>query len=373
MQKSTPHALLVFGTRPEAIKMAPVIRECQKRSASLSHQICVTGQHLEMLKQVTDYFEIQADINLQVMSPGQSLAELTSRCIAGIDKLVEQNNFTHIVAQGDTTTVLAAAMVSFYRKITFVHIEAGLRTHNLNSPWPEEYNRRVAGISANIHCAATDRARKNLVDEGILPSQIHVTGNTVVDALRQTLDKEQHSHHWKKKYHYLSEKTFILVTAHRRENFGKGIQQICEALRTIAMANPTLHIVFPVHLNPQVRLEVRKHLGEHKNVHLIEPCIYPEMVWLMNECLFIMTDSGGIQEEAPSLKKPVVVMRDTTERQEAVTTGCAILAGTESSSILEAAQLLLSDTNNLNQFTCKENPFGNGHAAEKIVELIVNS
>lgn len=363
--------LLIYGTRPEAIKMAPIVQECLRRNESVRPIICITGQHREMLAQVNDYFGIKADIDLNLMQPNQSLAELTARCISQLDCVLKENTPDCVVAQGDTTTVLAAAMTSFYHRIPFVHVEAGLRTGDIFSPWPEEMNRRFASIVTKLHCAPTTRAAEVLRQEGIPDVQISVTGNTVIDALLQTRDRESHNARWESTLPFLGDSPMVLITGHRRENFGEGFENICHSIRELSSQFKNHQFIYPVHLNPNVQEPVKRLLGNLENVHLIEPASYPQFVWLMNRSLLILTDSGGVQEEAPSLGKPVVVMRDTTERPEAVESGAACLVGTCRRKIVNAVSDLLSNSNAYRQAQVDRNPYGDGKAASKIVDWMI--
>ena len=362
--------LLVFGTRPEAIKMAPVVRACQQ-NARLEPIVCVTGQHREMLQQVTDYFGIKPDIDLQLMQPNQTLAALTARCLEKLDEVLVAHEPDCLVAQGDTTTVLAASLAAFYRRVGFVHVEAGLRTGKMWSPWPEELNRRVASLTATVHCAPTQQAAENLLREGIPADSVHVTGNTVIDALLVSASQERaKSAEWAAKYRQLGERRMVLITGHRRENFGAGFRNICAAIGRLASAFPEVEFIYPVHLNPQVQKPVHDLLGELANVHLAAPANYPEFVWLMDRSTIILTDSGGVQEEAPSLKKPVLVMRDTTERPEAVAAGAVELVGTDVGRIVQRATALLTDPAEYARHQIDHNPYGDGQAASRIVDLI---
>ncbi len=362
--------LLVFGTRPEAIKMAPVVRACQERD-DVDPIVCLTGQHREMLDQVNSYFGIEADDDLQVMSANQSLARLTARCVEGIDELLQRHEPDCVVAQGDTTTVMAASTVAFYRRIPFVHVEAGLRTGNLQAPWPEEFNRRVVGLTAGLHCAPTETSKDNLLREGVPDQYVHVTGNTVIDALLHTVQKERANNgQWEQRYAALADREMVLITGHRRENFGAGFQDLCSAIRTLAERFPQHVFVYPVHLNPNVRQPVNEILGETDNVLLTEPAPYPEFVWLMDRAHVILTDSGGVQEEAPSLRKPILVMRETTERPEALSAGAVELVGTDRDRIVDRVSLLLTDSQEYARRQIETNPYGDGHAASRIADLI---
>lgn len=362
--------LLVFGTRPETIKMAPVIRECQSR-AGIDPILCSTGQHREMLIPLLEYFEIEPDVQLDLMRPNQSLSGLTSRCLDGLDSTIQEHKPDCVVAQGDTTTVMAASIAAFYHRLPFVHVEAGLRTHDINSPWPEEFNRRVASLTTAIHCAPTEQSAKNLLAEGIRKESIHVTGNTVIDALLWTIDRErQRSDKWERKYEMLGDRRMVLITGHRRESFGGGFESICRAIHELSQAFSDVEFVYPVHLNPNVREPVFRLLGGAENTHLVDPAPYPEFAWLMDRSTLIVTDSGGVQEEAPSLHKPVVVMRESTERQEAVDAGAVRLVGTSTSAIVQAAAEFLTDQVAYSAAQIETNPYGDGNAASRITNLL---
>ncbi len=362
--------LLVVGTRPEAIKMAPVIKACQGR-IDFEPIVCFTGQHREMVAQVSEYFGIQPDLDFDLMRSNQTLASLTSRCIERFDETIRDYAPDCVVAQGDTTTVMAASMAAFYHRLPLVHIEAGLRTGNMLSPWPEEFNRRVAGLVAQLHCAPTDYAAANLLREGVPTDHIHVTGNTVIDALLWTLQRErQHGQQWIEKHDRLTRPRMVLITGHRRENFGEGLAKICAAIKRLAGSFPDTDFVYPVHLNPNVQVPVHAMLSALDNVHLIPPASYPEFVWLMDRSYLILTDSGGVQEEAPSLRKPVVVMRETTERPEAVEVGGVELVGAESERIVAAVANLLQDPAEYRRRQIDTNPYGDGDAARRILNLV---
>jgi UDP-N-acetylglucosamine 2-epimerase (non-hydrolysing) len=364
--------LLALGTRPEAIKMAPIIIECRRRPDEIQPIVCFTGQHRELLSQVTDYFGIKADVNLDLMMPGQTLAGFMANCLARLDNVLEGQKPDCVVAQGDTTTVLAASLASFYRRVPFVHVEAGLRTGNLQSPWPEELNRRVASLVTTLHCAPTQWSAKNLLAEGIPTDNVHVTGNTVIDALLATVEQERTNvGKWNDVFSTLGTRKLVLITGHRRESFGEGFERICQAIGSLADDFPEVMFVYPVHLNPQVQQCVHARLDCRHNIELRPPSAYPEFVWLMDRSTLILTDSGGVQEEAPTLGKPVLVMRDTTERPEAVEAGVAELVGTSVDAIVHAVSRLLTDPVEYARRQSKVNPYGDGHAARRIVELIV--
>lgn len=366
--------MLVFGTRPEAVKMAPVVRACQARADAIEPLVVVTGQHRQLLDQIDGYFGIRPDVDLELMRPDQTLADLTARCLQGIDAVLREQRPDCLVAQGDTTTVMAAALAAFYQRIPLVHIEAGLRTGNLQAPWPEELNRRIASLVTTIHCAPTHRAAENLLAEGVPAGAVHVTGNTVIDALLWTVERERAgSGPWQQKYAFLADRPLVLITGHRRENVGPGFERICQAIGEAAQRFPDVEFLYPVHLNPRVREPVHRLLGARSNIHLTEPAAYPEFVWLMDRSYLILTDSGGVQEEAPSLKKPVLVMRETTERPEAVESGAAELVGTDAARIVDRVSLLLTSPAAYAGRQIAENPYGDGHAAERIVELMQTS
>jgi UDP-N-acetylglucosamine 2-epimerase (non-hydrolysing) len=364
--------MLIFGTRPEAIKMAPIVHECRQRAGEIAATVCLTGQHREMLRQVTDYFQIEADVDLELMQPDQTLAGLTARCITGIDEQLAKIRPHCVVAQGDTTTVMAASLAAFYRRVPFVHVEAGLRTGNLQAPWPEEMNRRVAGITAALHCAPTSWAAANLRREGVSDLTIRVTGNTVIDALLYAARRERaDADRWRTKYAMLGDQRMVLVTGHRRENFGGGFEEICRSIAKLARQHPEIAFLYPVHLNPHVQEPVRRLLGSLENVFLTAPAPYPEFVWLMDRSTVILTDSGGVQEEAPSLGKPVLVMRETTERPEAMEAGAVQLVGTSFEKITTAVTRLLTDEAEYRRHQIDVNPYGDGQAARRTVDFML--
>jgi UDP-N-acetylglucosamine 2-epimerase (non-hydrolysing) len=365
--------LCIVGTRPEAIKMAPVIRELRQRAADIQCFVCATGQHRHMLDQVLSLFEIRPDFDLNVMQPDQSLTALTARLLSGLEPVVAETKPDWILAQGDTTSVLAAALVAFYANIRFGHVEAGLRTGTLREPFPEEMNRVVADLMAAALFAPTERSSRALLDSGAEPDCIHVTGNTVVDAL---VSAAALPFSWDETALAAVplEAPVVLVTAHRRESFGDPIRDICLALRQLAEQKATRdhHFVFPVHLNPQVRRPVYEILGGLPNVHLIEPVDYLTMVHLLKRATLVLTDSGGIQEEAPSFGIPLLVMRDTTERPEGIDAGVASLVGTNRSRIVAAATRLLTDKNAYASLARKTNPYGDGRASQRIADILVH-
>lgn len=365
-----PTVLCVFGTRPEAIKMAPVIWACRARADKVRTLVCCTGQHRELIEQVAGYLDLRIDLNLDAMQPGQSLAALFSRCLASLDQVMERYAPAGVVAQGDTATTLAAAVCAFLHRLPLVHVEAGLRTNDLAHPWPEEFNRRVVSMSTRLHCAPTHQAAEHLLAEGHDPETVFVTGNTVVDALQSTLRRERRQGTWIEKYQHLDGAPVALVTVHRRENHGQPLRRICRAIGGLARRFPAVRFVFPVHPNPQVHGPVRKALARIPNVLLVEPLAYPEFVWLLDRSRLIVTDSGGIQEEACVLNKHVLVLRDSTERPEAVESGWATLVGADEQRIIEHGAALL-ERNMANHDFAANSPFGDGFAGERIVGLML--
>lgn len=367
--------LIIFGTRPEAIKMAPLIHEFKKNSDLFSTKICLTAQHREMLDQVMDFFELKADYDLNLMRPSQTLSELTSNILIELKPILEEFQPDYVFVHGDTTTTMASALAAFYSGVKVCHVEAGLRTHNLHSPFPEEMNRQVTGIIADYNFAPTKDSKQNLLDEGKPKESIFVTGNTVIDALLFGIERvnmdgfEDHEIEELKKI-IDSEKRIILVTGHRRENHGEGFIRICEALKQIAEEHPEVQIIYPVHLNPKVKEPVYRLLSNTENILLISPLAYPAFIWLMSKSYLLITDSGGVQEEAPSLGKPVLVMRDTTERPEAVAAGTVILVGTDKEKIVTETNRLLNNESDYHQMTRIHNPYGDGKASNRIVEFI---
>lgn len=365
--------LVVFGTRPEAIKMAPVIHELCKH-CSATTKVCVTAQHRQMLDQVLSRFEIKPDFDLDLMKPDQQLPDLTAAVLCGMRDLFRRWRPDLVLVQGDTTTTFAASLAAFYENIPVGHIEAGLRTGNKQAPWPEEVNRSLTGTLATFHFAPTSGARENLISEGIDPNSIVVTGNTVIDALRDVVCRFKTDATLRspleERFSYLDPKRrLILVTGHRRENFGEGLQRICRALRQLADRDD-VEIIYPVHLNPNIYRPVRQFLGNLNNIHLVEPLEYLQFAYLMQQSFLILTDSGGIQEEAPFLGKPVLLMRDTTERPEAVSAGTVKLVGTDEQVILHEATRLLDDKEAYLSMAKAVNPFGDGFAARKIVAFL---
>lgn len=366
--------LTVFGTRPEAIKMAPLIHALKAHN-SFEAKVCITAQHREMLDQVLELFEIVPEYDLNIMKSGQNLNDLTSSILVGLKPVLENFQPDIVIVHGDTATTFAASLASYYQQIKVGHVEAGLRTGNIYSPWPEEVNRRLTSVIANFHFAPTIGSKDNLIKEGISEKEITVTGNTVIDALFWVREKLKQntalSNELSLKFNYLDpNKKLILVTGHRRESFGDGFERICEALSQIALSNPDIQVLYPVHLNPNVQEPVNRLLKGLENVFLIDPQEYLSFCYLMDRSYIILTDSGGIQEEAPSLGKPVLVMRETTERPEAVNAGTVKLVGTEVSLIVSQVNLLLEDSNEYQKMSKAHNPYGDGLACRRILEFL---
>lgn len=365
--------LIIFGTRPEAIKMAPLVKAFEKEAAQFETKVCVTAQHREMLDQVLEFFEITPHFDLDLMKPGQNLYQLTATIITELKEVLEEFQPDYVYVHGDTTTTMAASIASFYAGAKVCHVEAGLRTHNKRSPFPEEINRQVAGRICDYHFAPTPTSKENLLRENIDEKTVLVAGNTVIDALlfsKEKVQALQTPEIVQLKELIDPQQKLILVTGHRRENHGKGFIQICEALREIAETHPDTQVIYPVHLNPKVQEPVYRLLGEVPNIQLIAPLAYPAFVWLMNQSYLIITDSGGVQEEAPSLGKPVLVMRDTTERPEAVDAGTVILVGTNKDKIVTECHELLTNHQRYQQMSALHNPYGDGKACERIVNHI---
>lgn len=357
--------LSVFGTRPETIKMAPII-ERFKHVPEIQSFICVTAQHRHMLDQFMQLFNMKSDFDLNIMKPNQTLTEITTSVLIQLKEVLRQVKPDLLLVQGDTTSAMAGALAAFYEHIPVGHVEAGLRTGNMRMPWPEEMNRKLIGSMAALHFAPTTTAKNHLLSENIPPEKIFVTGNTVIDALHFTLKNSKSP-----VFDYIDPtKKMILVTGHRRENFGEGFQSICKALRKISERSD-IQIVYPVHLNPNVQAPVRSILGGAKNIHLIEPVDYITFVFLMEKAHLILTDSGGVQEEAPSLGKPVLVMREVTERPEGIEAGTARLVGTDEAKIIREIELLLDDPAQYKIMAQAHNPYGDGRAAERIVQHIL--
>lgn len=363
--------MVVFGTRPEAIKMAPLVQALKAMPEQFETRLCVTAQHRQMLDQVLNLFELTPDYDLNLMQAGQTLADITTRALAGVQGVIKAFQPDIVLVHGDTTTTFSASLAAFYERTAVGHIEAGLRTHNLYSPWPEEANRQLTGVLTRLHFAPTETARQNLLAEGKSSSGIEVTGNTVIDALltvsQKLKDHAELRREFDEKFAFLDDsKRLILVTGHRRENFGEGFEQICTGLARLAERDD-VQVLYPMHMNPNVREPVNRILADKPNVHLIEPQDYLPFVYLMNRAYLIITDSGGIQEEAPSLGKPVLVMRDTTERPEAVDAGTVRLVGANSERIHAEATKLLDDRAEYQRMAETHNPYGDGLACSRIV------
>jgi UDP-N-acetylglucosamine 2-epimerase (non-hydrolysing) len=368
--------LIVFGTRPEAIKMIPLVKEL-KKNGQLDVKVCVTGQHRQMLDQVLNLFEVVPNYDLNIMKPNQDLIDITSNILNGIKNVFKDFMPDLVLVHGDTTTCFATSIAAFYYKIKIGHVEAGLRTYNLNSPWPEEMNRQITDKITNIYFAPTEASKNNLIREGVSESKIFVTGNTVIDALLMVINKinkdkillNQLTLQFEK-LNISTDNKYILVTGHRRESFGEGFLNICLALKEIAIKYPEIDIIYPVHLNPNVKEVVFKELGGIANVKLIPPQDYLPFVYLMTSAFIILTDSGGVQEEGPSLNIPILVMRDTTERPEAVSAGVVKLIGTKKDDIVKNVSDLLDNKNTYNLMIGKENPYGDGKASQYISKSI---
>jgi UDP-N-acetylglucosamine 2-epimerase (non-hydrolysing) len=367
--------LVVFGTRPEAIKMAPLVKMLQT-SRHLQVRVCVTAQHRQMLDQALDLFGVKPSYDLNLMRPGQTLTALTCNILQGLETVLGDYNPQWMLVHGDTTTTMAASLAALYQNVKVAHVEAGLRTHNLRSPWPEEANRQITGRLAELHFAPTEQAKQNLLSEGVATNSVMVTGNTVIDALlsvSQRIDADDTLNaELAARFPFLDPaKQLILVTGHRRENFGASFEAMCQALQDIAK-EPNVQVIYPVHLNPNVQEPVRRILGSAVNVHLIEPLDYLPFVHIMKRSRIILTDSGGIQEEAPSLAKPVLVMRDTTERPEAVVAGTVRLVGTDRERIVSETRRLLRDEAAYRQMAFAHNPYGDGKACQRIYQIFEN-
>lgn len=375
-----PKVLLAFGTRPEAIKFAPVIKQLEILSDRIKTIVCVTAQHRKMLDQVLKLFEIKPDYDLDLMTYEQTLAELTSKVLLGMTKVIKNESPDFVLVQGDTTTTFVSALSAYYLKIPAAHIEAGLRTNDKYSPYPEEINRRLTSSICDFHFAPTTEARNNLIKEKIPAKSILVTGNTVIDALKWVQKRNasySNNNKWCNYFHnkynlkFDSSRKTILVTGHRRESFGDGFRRICNALSELAKKNINIQIVYPVHLNPNVQDPVYSILGNRSNIHLMEPLDYEPFVFLMNKCYLILTDSGGIQEEAPAMGKPVFVMRDTTERLEGMIARTSKLVGTTSDKIVSAVEMILFNEEKYKRMSKASNLYGDGNAAKKIIDFLL--
>ena len=373
--KAKKRILIVFGTRPEAIKMAPLVKAFERENENFETKVCITAQHREMLDQVLDFFEITPNYDLNLMKPNQNLYGLTTDIILSLKPVLEDFNPDYVFVHGDTTTTMATSIAGFYSGAQICHVEAGLRTFNMQSPFPEEMNRSVTGVLANVHFAPTPTSKQNLLNENKLETSIVITGNTVIDALLYSVKKVNSKDFTDEEIESLKKainpaKRLILVTGHRRENHGQGFINICKALKQIAVENNDCEIIYPVHLNPNVQKPVYELLANIENVKLIAPLSYPAFVWLMEKAYLIITDSGGVQEEAPSLGKPVLVMRNTTERPEAVEAGTVLLVGTDTEKIVFETHKLLKDNHLYINMSKLHNPYGDGNACNKIVNHI---
>ena len=378
--------MLVFGTRPEAIKMAPLVKEFQARASEFETIVCVTGQHREMLKQVLELFGIKPDYDLEIMKEGQDLYDVTTRVLLGMREVLKKTKPDVVLVHGDTTTSTAAALAAFYQQIPVGHVEAGLRTHNIYSPWPEEMNRQLTGRMASYHFAPTELSRKNLLAEGIATDRIFITGNTVIDALQQVVTRVKGNADLRNEVsrkllqfgydvnRLEAGRRLVLITGHRRENFGEGFLNICRAIQTLSKRFPEVDFVYPMHLNPNVRKPIREIFGDNlgglDNLFFIEPLEYLQFVTLMDRSSIVLTDSGGIQEEAPGLGKPVLVMRDTTERPEAVKAGTVKLVGTDYNQIVDNVEKLLTDNAAYAEMSRANNPYGDGKACSYIADAL---
>lgn len=366
--------MFIYGTRPEAIKMAPLVKEFQQNTDSFETVVCLTGQHRQMLDQINDFFGIKGDYDLNLMKPNQTLFDIVSGCLLGLKDVLAKEKPNLIFVQGDTATVLAGALAAYFYKIPVAHLEAGLRSGDKYAPFPEEINRILTGHIADFHFAPTDRAVNNLKVENVTKN-VYKVGNTVIDALHLGLDliKKSGEEKYKTYFNFIDfSKIVILVTGHRRENFGDGFESMCKAIAHLA-DNNAIEVIYPMHMNPNVREPVTRYLSNKKNVHLIEPLDYPYLIWLMEKCFFVLTDSGGIQEEAPALGKPVLVMRDVTERQEGVEAGTAKLVGTNFDVIVTEASKLLNDEKEYAKMSNAVNPYGDGTTSKQIIEIIKNT
>lgn len=370
--------MIVFGTRPEAIKMAPLVKEFEKHQKVFETKVCITAQHREMLDQVLSFFEIKPDYDLNLMKPNQTLYSLTANIIEGLKPVLEEFKPDYVYVHGDTTTTMAASIASFYFGAKVCHVEAGLRTFDKKSPFPEEMNRCITGVISDIHFTPTETSKQNLIRESKTQDSILVTGNTVIDALKFSVSKVESGRFVDAEIDMLTQlldtkKRVVLVTGHRRENHGQGFINICEALKQLAIDHTDVQIVYPVHLNPNVQKPVYDILGNVEAIKLIAPLSYPAFVWLMNKSHMIVTDSGGVQEEAPSLGKPVLVMRNTTERPEAVEAGTVVLVGTDKDKIVSEATKLLTEKDEYMRMSKLHNPYGDGNACKKIIDHIIKT
>lgn len=363
--------LFVFGTRPEAIKMAPLITAC-KKNKSFEVKVCLTGQHKEMLNQVLQFFQIEGDYNLELMQANQTLFDITAKALLSINSVFEDFSPDLVLVQGDTTTAFAGALAAFYKKIKVAHIEAGLRSFNKYSPFPEEVNRKMISSIADIHFTPTQRATKNLNKENIFEN-VFTVGNTVIDALLSGVEKVRNNPNYSNDFKFLDlSKKILLITGHRRESFGIPFENICEAISYLSDKYSDIQFVYPVHLNPNIQKIVRERIGSKENIFLIAPLDYPHLIWLMDKSLFVITDSGGIQEEAPSLGKPVLVIRDVTEREEGIEAGTAILVGTNKDKIIAESTRLFENHTHYEKMAKAVNPYGDGSSSQQIVSVLSN-
>ena len=370
--------LLVFGTRPEAIKMAPLVKALQKDTEHFETRVCVTAQHRQMLDQVLEVFGITPEYDLNIMAPNQDLYDITAKVLLGLREVLKDFRPDTVLVHGDTTTSMAASLAAFYMQIPVGHVEAGLRTYNMLSPWPEEMNRQVTDRICTYYFAPTEQSRANLLQENIDAKKIFITGNTVIDALLMAVDiistaagvKEKMAKELQEKGYTVGDREYILVTGHRRENFGDGFLHICKAIKELAALHPEMDIVYPVHLNPNVQKPVYELLSSLSNVYLISPLDYLPFIYAMQHSTLLLTDSGGVQEEAPSLGKPVLVMRDTTERPEAVEAGTVKLVGTDAEAIVSNVTALLQDKEMYKRMSETHNPYGDGQACERIIAAL---
>lgn len=371
--------LLVFGTRPEAIKMAPLVKALQKDTYHFETRVCVTAQHRQMLDQVLEVFDITPEYDLNIMAPNQDLYDITTKVLMGLRDVLKDFHPDTVLVHGDTTTSMAASLAAFYMQIPVGHVEAGLRTYNMLSPWPEEMNRQVTDRICTYYFAPTVQSKQNLLQENIDEKKIFVTGNTVIDALLMAVDiisstpgvEEKMAQELREKGYVVGEREYILVTGHRRENFGEGFLHICKAIKELASLHPEMDIVYPVHLNPNVQKPVYELLSGLNNVYLISPLDYLPFIYAMQHSTLLLTDSGGVQEEAPSLGKPVLVMRDTTERPEAVEAGTVKLVGTNAEAIVSNVTALLNDNELYKRMSETHNPYGDGHACQRIMAALL--
>ena len=373
MSQTPQKILIIFGTRPEAIKLSPLIKKFYELPNHFDTKVCVTAQHRELLDQVLEFFQIQPDYDLDVMKPNQDLFSMTNRILIALKKIFTELHPHFVVVQGDTTTAFVGALASFYTKTKIIHVEAGLRSQNKYSPYPEEINRTLVAHMAHYHMTPTKKSRDNLQKEGIV-KDVYIVGNTVIDALllAQKIICKSHEENYRNFFKFVDfDKKIILVTAHRRESFGKPFKNICNAIKSLADQYDEIEFIYPIHWNPNVQTPVKQILKNHLRIHLIDPLDYPHLIWIMNQCYFVLTDSGGIQEEAPSLGKPILVMRDTTERVEGVQAGTAKLVGTSYSNIFNTARELIENSHKYQEMARATNPYGDGTSSQKIIDILL--